>query len=306
MTRGIPVELRFYKRFDSDILALADLGIPVAKLADAALHAYAEGKRVRYLVTSCRPCEITRDKPLHCRIITRTPEAAALIKRIRKGYRNQFVKALIRDALVCDPVWQFFIDGKDVEREKARLSIAAGQGDPTPILISPEEKRPGHYRDWLLRQASGAGGRNMDAGAMYSEESTGAPSLPIQGNSTRRENGGNTSRRNDVAVPLAETISLSGEDNKPGTNATDAMGERAERAPHAGGRAPGNSREHNRKRQKDGQRQEHYGQGNTGRQEENAVKPSDNTAGRTGTPAVPGKNKDNVEDDFMKMFDSFM
>ena len=155
----IKIELRLYKRFDCDLLAIHDLGISISKLASTVLEAYAKGVPVRFFVTGCSYFELDDRRGIHLSFLTKSEESAMVIRRIRPGFRNQFVKTLIRNSLVFEPMWPFLASKKRVREENRRLESVYSDyqlygrlEEAKPIPLLPEKKKSRKTVNHLLKE----------------------------------------------------------------------------------------------------------------------------------------------------------
>lgn len=122
----IYVELRMYKRHDADLIMLKGHGVSISKLLVRALDDYTEGKRVKYRLPPPIEAHVNRASTVRYHVKITNPDAEKLLKSIHRGYRNQFCKMLIRDALDAEPLAIFMADRGVVELERKRLSEDAG------------------------------------------------------------------------------------------------------------------------------------------------------------------------------------
>ena len=117
----ITVEMRLYRRFDGDLLALWELGLPVAKLAKGAVTAYANGRRIRYLLPRAAAYDFSERKGVHLRIAITDRKTEAVLRQIKRGYRCQFLKTVLRNSLLEQSLAPFFSDSTYVAAEDMRL-----------------------------------------------------------------------------------------------------------------------------------------------------------------------------------------
>ena len=140
-----PINLRLYRRFDADLIALNE-HIPVNVVIEALLDAYAKGKRMRIIPEKCIPFNIGNRKGIHLTVTVRSEDASRLIAQIKPGFRNQFCKSILRDALVTDPLWVYFSDQQYTERENERIQgIIASE----EVIVLPFGLRKKEYRSIL-------------------------------------------------------------------------------------------------------------------------------------------------------------
>jgi hypothetical protein len=137
--------MRLYRRFDADLIALNESGIPVNVLAEVLIEAYAKGKRIKIIPEGCVPFDVGNRKHIHLTVTVRGKEAEELVSHIKRGYRNQFSKSIIRDALETDPLWVYLDDDSYVEKENERMESI----DDVHIIRLPYGLRRNEYRKLL-------------------------------------------------------------------------------------------------------------------------------------------------------------
>ncbi len=107
------VEIRIYKRFDTDLLALHTSGFSVTRMMNDALVAYATGKPYHVLIGEMAPFELSDKATVRVRlpVTEHVSEVRGVLSSIKKGYRSNFCKQLLRNALVQQNLTCYF-DGK--------------------------------------------------------------------------------------------------------------------------------------------------------------------------------------------------
>lgn len=140
------VELRLYRRFDADLLSLWEQSIPVAKLAKDALAAYANGKRIRYLLPRAIPAQFGERKNVHLRLQIQDKASQALLRQIKRGYRCQFVKTVLRNTLLEQSIAPFFTDDQYIALEDMRIRALTdlsenGTFEGAEIALMQERKK---------------------------------------------------------------------------------------------------------------------------------------------------------------------
>ena len=140
-----PINLRLYRRFDADLIALNE-HIPFNVVIEALLDAYAKGKRMRIIPEKCLPFNIGNRKGIHLTVTVRSEESSKLMAQIRPGFRNQFCKSILRDALVTDPLWVYFSDDQYTKRENERIH---GIIDSEAVIVLPFGLKKKEYRSLL-------------------------------------------------------------------------------------------------------------------------------------------------------------
>ena len=96
------VEIRIYKRFDTDILALHDAGFSIMRMMHDSLIAYATGKPFHILLEEMIPFKISDKSSIRTRLTINesVPEVKALLNAIKRGYRSNFCKQLLRNSII--------------------------------------------------------------------------------------------------------------------------------------------------------------------------------------------------------------
>lgn len=105
------VEIRIYKRHDADLIALVDAGYPVRDMLKAAVIAFANGRPLHYFIDEAVPYDPDGKNMVHFRVSIRDRAAESMMLGIRKGMRNAFVKAVLRNALLQQNLSAYFEDG---------------------------------------------------------------------------------------------------------------------------------------------------------------------------------------------------
>lgn len=110
---GKAIEVRLYKSHDADLLSLRADGYNVSKLLKEAVENYAAGTPVKYRLSGCTARELDDIGGVVRYHLRLSNEASRLVRRVRKGRRNQFVKTLLRDMLESEPLGGFFTNAQD-------------------------------------------------------------------------------------------------------------------------------------------------------------------------------------------------
>ena len=94
------IEVRVYKRFDTDLLALHDHGYSLAMMMRDALTAYADGAPFHLYLDELVDLDLNDKKNVRVRvqIDSGNRKVLELIKGIKRGYRSNFCKMVLRNA----------------------------------------------------------------------------------------------------------------------------------------------------------------------------------------------------------------
>lgn len=96
------IEIRIYKRYDTDLLALHDAGYSVNRMMAEALSSYANGMPCYFFLDSLVPFDLNDKNSVRLRLAIKNEDynTINLIKNIKHGYRSNFCKQILRNALV--------------------------------------------------------------------------------------------------------------------------------------------------------------------------------------------------------------
>ena len=119
------VEIRIYKRYDLDLIALHDAGLPLNSMMKNALIAYANAAPLKYLIDEIIPFDLNNKTTIHIRLNIPDVEEKAIymIKHIKHGLRNVFCKMVLRNALVQQNLNGFFSDNNLSILQKKNLDV---------------------------------------------------------------------------------------------------------------------------------------------------------------------------------------
>ena len=118
------LELRYYKRFDADLLALIECGVNLNRYLPAVLKAYAAGKEIHLYIPFCKSHDLSGEQRIHTSLQINDPDSIRLLKQVKYGYRNAFCKMLLRDALVYQNFGVFFSRDEYIRKEYGRVKKA--------------------------------------------------------------------------------------------------------------------------------------------------------------------------------------
>lgn len=116
------VEIRIYRRHDADLIMLKSYGVNISKMMRLALENYVEGERIKFRLPSSQSCDISKCSMLRYRLNVKNPKVIQLLKQVKRGYRNQFCKALLRDMMDSMALGVYFEDAEAVDFETSRLA----------------------------------------------------------------------------------------------------------------------------------------------------------------------------------------
>ncbi len=116
---GEKIIIRFYASYDADLINLLNIGIPLAGFARQVLTDYVNGQDTRYVVPHISPSQT--DINSTCRTFFRCEDERILhlLHCVKEEKRNQFIKSLMRNALVRQNLVYFFDDTHEGKRLSA-------------------------------------------------------------------------------------------------------------------------------------------------------------------------------------------
>ena len=135
------VELRFYKRYDADLLSLHETGASLTSLTKAAVIAYANGKRARYMVPKCKRFSFDGRRTVRLHMIIEDPRTVELLSHIKNSYINQFCKTVLRDALVTQCIGTYISSSYGLNAENGRLQEIMAELPEDTIILNGKKKR---------------------------------------------------------------------------------------------------------------------------------------------------------------------
>ncbi len=123
------IEIRIYKLFDTDLVALVDNGFPVTTMMREAVIGYAHGTPVFYKMDEHIYFDMNRKKNVRIRfdIPDSDKQTIYLLKNIKHGYRNSFCKMVLRNALT-----QQNLSGYFAKHDLLKLQEVNAQQIPIP------------------------------------------------------------------------------------------------------------------------------------------------------------------------------
>ncbi len=106
------IEVRIYRRYDADLLALCDAGYSIMTMLRDSVIAYANGRPLHYLIDKSVPFNPIGKKTVHTRFTVPDSDVRTcyMLKNIKKSFRNMFVKTVLRNALIQQNLGIFFTD----------------------------------------------------------------------------------------------------------------------------------------------------------------------------------------------------
>lgn len=153
------VETRIYKQFDADLLALHSAGYPVREMMRDSIIAYAAGTPLNYFIDEVIPFDFDDKKTAHMRfsIPDSNEKACYLLKSIRKGYRNCFCKAVLRNALMQINLPAFFNDAALLQLQSINLYYkgASSFQNVVPLSSIRAKKKQVTFGDYSVEHSTG-------------------------------------------------------------------------------------------------------------------------------------------------------
>lgn len=117
------VEIRLYKSHDTDLVALCSAGYCISNMLKEAIIGYANGTPVHFIVDEFIPFDVSKTKSVRTRFTMPDKEQKAcyILNNIKRGYRNSFCKAILRNALIQQNLSCYFTDMNLVQLQSVNL-----------------------------------------------------------------------------------------------------------------------------------------------------------------------------------------
>ena len=121
------IEIRLYKQHDADLIALAANGYQISAMMRASIIGYANGSPVHFLLNKPLDADFNILKTFRTRfnIPVNEERALYLLQGIKRGYRNAFCKAILRNSLIQQDLAPFF--SRECFDILSQMHIFAGQ-----------------------------------------------------------------------------------------------------------------------------------------------------------------------------------
>lgn len=96
------IEIRIYKRYDTDLLSLHDAGYSITKMMEKAVSSYANGLPCHFFIDEMLPFDMNDKKSVRLRLKFKDNDynTVNLIRNVKHGYRSNFCKQLLRNSFV--------------------------------------------------------------------------------------------------------------------------------------------------------------------------------------------------------------
>lgn len=135
------IEIRLYKRYDTDLIALHDAGYCISDLMGKAISGYANGAPVHYLISEAIDFDMNGKQSFRTRFTISNSDTKAIhmLKNIKHGYRNSFCKMVLRDALIFQNLSAYFSDASLLDLHRVRTQNLATASIPN-LYICDEAK----------------------------------------------------------------------------------------------------------------------------------------------------------------------
>ncbi len=130
MEKKVYYEARIRKRYDPLLYMIGRAGVSLSRMADIAFHAYAEGRRVKFLFVNMPhiPIQKLTSSPVHIRFIIKSQNALDLKKTIQPRLHAEFIKTLLMDSMVGIPLSLCMNEDTDYREREAIEMESSSQG----------------------------------------------------------------------------------------------------------------------------------------------------------------------------------
>ena len=148
------VELRYYKRFDLDLLSLMVSGINLNAYLPAVLQGYAKGEPVKLIIPFCKEIDSNGIQMLRAGIKITDPASISLLEGIKRGYRNAFCKMILRESLMFQALGVYFSKRSLIDKENERIHLTNINNVPNHIICKPEKRTKSYAAKVLGNKAA--------------------------------------------------------------------------------------------------------------------------------------------------------
>lgn len=126
------IEIRIYKRYDTDLLSLHDAGYSVTKMMAEAVSAYANGLPFRLFIDELVSFDMNDKKSIRLRLKFKDNDTkvATLIRNVKHGYRSNFCKQILRNAMIHQNLICYFSDTSLLSIHEANIRTVNLQAFP--------------------------------------------------------------------------------------------------------------------------------------------------------------------------------
>lgn len=154
------VEIRIYKQYDTDLVALVDNGYPVSRMMKDAIISYANGTPLLFELDEHLYFDMNRKTNARLRfdIPEKEKKATYLLKNIKHRYRNSFCKMVLRNCL-------------------SQQNLAGYFADPNLLVLQEQNAQynritPDEYEQYNIHQISSLKGKREDLVVHETEKTT--------------------------------------------------------------------------------------------------------------------------------------
>ena len=154
------IEIRIYRRHDADLMMLKAYGVNIPKFINEVLVNYVDGKRIKYRLPNAMPCSVADVSMLRCRVKVTDQRVITLIHNIKDGYRNQFCKMLLRDAMDSEALGVYLSKQIDITQEDTRIRQPVHETQPIKIRKKAADNWK-QVRDRYIKKATVSGDEQL-------------------------------------------------------------------------------------------------------------------------------------------------
>ena len=146
-------EMKLYTTFDADLISLNAAGISVPKLIRIALERRVRGERARFFVNGCLKYDLTgRKRKIHTSVTIKDRMSIEFLEReIKPRMRSAFFKAIVREALVNQPIGVYLKNDNMIIKEDIYIKRQdVGDVRNLEIFTPSKKKRKRDYAREIL------------------------------------------------------------------------------------------------------------------------------------------------------------
>ena len=149
----LELDLRFYKRYDVDLIALHKAGAPLGEYIKMALAAYTTGKPFHIFIPFAPDHSFDDRQLLHTSVKIDDPATERMLLQIKHGYRNSFCKLILRDAIIFQNLSIYSSDPGYRRMERERIARIDPAEIPGTIIATLNQTTTKNTAEKILKKA---------------------------------------------------------------------------------------------------------------------------------------------------------
>ena len=134
------IQVLINKRFDTDLLSLADAGYSLSKMIRDTVQAYANGQPLTLFIDEMIPFDMNSNRSIRITVTITDQTTESLMRRLKYGCWSNFCKQVLRNSLVQQNLSCYMSDPLDYKIQQADFD-AKYQGGAVSCKIYRQKDR---------------------------------------------------------------------------------------------------------------------------------------------------------------------